>query len=184
MKEFFAAFGFRPLATLVLPGLIALTPVAVAIIWSLAPMRLFVQANQGVTIGTIIALGIFCGLVLEDIGARIEDWLFRRRFRDDKEARDKDWYDYLRLASNVEPVGLRYISTLVLRLKFELGSCSATPFAMLGVWFWPITWFWRALASGIILALGVYLFIEADASVGTLADVRREMLKGAKSLWS
>ena len=184
MKDFLAAFGFRPIATLVLPGLIALTPVAVAIIWTLAPLRAFVQANHGETIGAIIALGIFFGLVLEDIGARIEDRLFRRRFRDDKEARAKDWYDYLRLAHDVEPVGFRYIGTLVLRLKFELGCCSATPFAVLGVWFWPTTYYWRALTSGIVLAFGVYLYIEARASVGTLADVRREMLKGAKSLWS
>ena len=159
-------------------------PAAVAIIWTLAPLRAFVQANHGETIGAIIALGIFCGLVLEDIGARIEDRLFRKRFRDDKEARARDWYDYLRLAHNVEPVGFRYIGTLVLRLKFELGCCSATPFAVFGVWFWPTTYSWRAFTSGIMLALGVYLYIEARASVGTLPDVRREMLKGAKSLWS
>ena len=134
-------------------------PLAVAIPFgSPSPIAHFAQANHGETIAAIIALGIFCGLVLEDFGARIEDCLFRRRFPDDKEkeARYQDWYDYLRLAYDVEPVGFRYLSTLVLRLKFELGCCSATPFAMLGVWLWPTTYLSRALISRTILALGAY----------------------------
>jgi hypothetical protein len=43
----------------------------------------------------------------------------------------KEWFDYLRLAFEREPVGHRYLRTLVLRLKFELGMAVASvPFTL------------------------------------------------------
>jgi hypothetical protein len=43
----------------------------------------------------------------------------------------EEWYDYLRLAFAKEPIGHRYLRSLVLRMKFELAMTIASiPFAL------------------------------------------------------
>jgi hypothetical protein len=66
----------------------------------------------------------------------------------------------------------------VLRLKFELGCAVALPFCVLGIWFWPVTYTARLIAASVASAPGFYLLVEAWASVGLLANLRRELLKG------
>ena len=182
MRDIFAAFGsefFRPLATILLPGLLCLGPLLIAVTWVFEPLRAFMNENHVETALALILLCTFAGLLLEDVGARIELWLFNYQFRAaERDSRNKEWYDYLRLACKPEPVGYKYIQSLVLRLKFELGCVAAIPFSIWGIWFWPTMYLPRWIATGVAVVIGIYLFVEAKDSVRNLAILRHELLSG------
>ncbi len=75
---------------------------------------------------------IFAGLVFEDAGSHLESWLDARADAVDG-VHIKNWHDYLRTAFCADPIGRRYIRTLVLKLKFEVGIAFAMAGAGLGV---------------------------------------------------
>jgi hypothetical protein len=198
MKDFFSAFGsefFRPLATLVLPGAIAITPSIVALYWTLIPFRQFVDGNHAETIGGVVIVCVFVGLVLEDWGSRLETYVdsihaaqdrgenvhwyntWRFAFNPPSGRLENEWYSYLRLAFKSEPVGHRYMRTLVLRLKFELGCSVASLAAIISVWFWPITYAVRAGVTCLLLLASLYFCWEASTSIRTLEKLRHELLK-------
>ena len=72
MGEFFKREVFRPFATLMVPGVIALLPLATQLLYTYPDVQAFAQANAGasVVIGVIFALAL--GLIFEDVGAKIE----------------------------------------------------------------------------------------------------------------
>ncbi len=118
------------------------------------------------------------GLTTEEVGSRIEDH-FDNALKTcaGYESHRREWFDYLRLAFNKEPIGHRYLRSLVLRLKFELGMTVATiPFAF-GALCLPISWVWRFIVFAVSWGPGIYFYIEARSSNKTLSELRREMLK-------
>jgi hypothetical protein len=72
------------------------------------------------------------GLIAEDMGARLERAFDNRLCNvHGYERHLEEWYDYLCVAFEREPVGHRYLRSIVLRLKFELGMTIASiPFAL------------------------------------------------------
>src|SRR5205814_9122240 len=110
---------------------------------------------------TIIVVSIFVvGLVLEDIGARIEfiwdcwldHWAATLRSSWGKEPKKRyhtahahlcDWDKYLQLDVRDEIIGERYLLTIVMRMKFELAMLPSLVLATLGlVWLQVIDGFW------------------------------------------
>ena len=181
MKELTATFQsevFRPIVTLVIPGFYASATLSVASLQRFVKLRELIDSYPSAS-ATVFLLGVITlGLILEEIGARIELYFdeclskspsFERHF--------DEWYEYLRLAFVAEPVGHRYLRTLVLRLKFELGMTVATvPFAA-GAMFLKAPWIWRIVICAGALLLGTYLCFEAKHSDKGLSEVRRELLK-------
>ncbi len=180
MKDLLSAFGsefFRPLVTLVLPGALGIGPFVVATLWSNSNVRQLADANPIVTAVILIAVAVFFGLLFEDIGSEIEVNLDKRA--NNKEPKGKhleDWYDYLCLAVSTEPIGHRYIRTLVLRLKFELGSGVACAVAIFGTWWLPTTYVVRGATTLVLLAIASVLLFEAYKSHDSLAKVRSALL--------
>jgi hypothetical protein len=125
---------------------------------------------------------LFVGLVIEDIGARIESWLDNCGDKRTDAKHTKEWYAYLRTAFICEPIGRRYIRTLVTRLKFELGTSIAIFIAAVGV---LVLWIEGLSSSKLSLtlillsfSLAAYLGLcEAPASHRLLAKARAEMLE-------
>lgn len=178
MKEILSAFGsefFRPLVTILLPGAIAITPAFIALLLSNPDFGHLVGASHIETAAVLITAALLIGLICDDLGARVE-------VRWDKSMpahHEENWYLYLRQAYRVEPVGQRYIRTLVMHLKFELGSSVGSLLAILGVWWWPVTITSRIFVSALLAGLAGYLgFVEGKASHKVLSRVRGEMLKG------
>jgi len=141
MPNFFSAFTsevFRPLVTLFIPGAIAISTWFVGLLWHFHEMRTLAYNNHA-EVGLVLGLAVtFAGLVLEDMGARVEDWLDKRKNKLDGTHRD-NWYAYLRTAFKADPIGRRYLRTLVLRLKFELGIAFAMLSAGVGLlWLWSM----------------------------------------------
>ena len=181
MKELTSAFQsevFRPVVTLVVPGSFAVSTISIAC-WQRAPrIQQFANDFPGFSGVILLLVVLACGLTAEDLGSGIErhfDSLLRRTAGHEKHL--DEWLAYLRLAFDKEPIGQRYLRSVVLRLKFELGMAIASaPFAI-GSW-WTVNCIaWRVsllLASALVF---VYFWHEAKISHRVLGEVRHELLK-------
>jgi hypothetical protein len=82
MPNFFSAFTsevFRPLVTLLTPGAIAISTWFVSLLWCFQDLRTLVYNNHA-EVGLVLVLAMtFVGLVLEDMGARVETWMDSHR---------------------------------------------------------------------------------------------------------
>jgi hypothetical protein len=180
MKDVLSAFGsevFRPLVTLVLPGAVTITPYFIALIQRWPGFYLLAAANHTEAAFVLLFAALFLGLVIEDIGARIETEF------DELAKKNSDfeeiWFSYLTYTFEREPPGRNYVRALVIRLKFELGSGIALLLAIPGVFLvvlpYPAADWW---ISAVLVLLSGYLgFFEARATHGTLAKVRKQLVK-------
>ncbi|MGE5053545.1 MAG: hypothetical protein ACM3WP_05210 [Acidobacteriota bacterium] len=184
VKELFAAFNadfFRALATLIIPGSIALSTWAVDLALRFEQLRALVSSNHIETAFVLFLLVVFVGLVIEDIGSRIEARMDGRADRATNGQHTKDWYLYLKTAFVCEAIGRRYIRTLVTRLKFELGTSVGLLIADMGVVVLYVDGFLSLWALIVPLALTFVLagylgLVEARSSHRLLAKARTEML--------
>ena len=182
MPNFFSAFTsevFRPLVTLLIPGAIAISTWFVGLLWHFHDLRTLVFNNHA-EVGLVLVLAMtFAGLVLEDMGARVEDWLDTRK--DKREGKQRDnWYAYLRTAFKADPIGRRYVRSLVLRLKFELGIAFAMLSAGGGVlWLWSMGLTCKAVLITELLCLlfTAWGFLEGWSTHDTLAKNRANLLE-------
>jgi hypothetical protein len=182
MPNFFSAFTsevFRPLVTLLIPGAIAISTWFVGFLWRFPDLRRLVSNNPGEAVLLLVLAMTFAGLTLEDMGARVETWLDTNKNKQDGKHL-ANWYAYLRTAFVADPIGRRYIRTLVLRLKFELGTVFAMSSAGTGVlWLWYLglnctSVFVTELAC---VLFGAGLLWEAWSTHDTLAKNRANLLE-------
>lgn len=110
------------------------------------------------------------GIILEDLGARAE------RICEGQGSDDSDWYDYLALAFDPQPIGLRYIGTVVLRMKFEFGMGFGSVITAGGIFCTPISLTMKLLSISIVGALTFYFLHEGSCSVRLLKKTRSELL--------
>jgi hypothetical protein len=181
VKEITAAFQsevFHPIATLVVPGFFTLFTLSIAI-WQRHPtIQKVAEAHPGLATTVAVLVVLACGLITEDLGARLEQ-RFDMRLKEQPgyEKHYEEWFDYLRIAFEREPVGHRYLKTLVLRLKFELGMAVASFWSALGALYLQSPWCWRTLIAGVVSLVGLFFAHEAKCSNKTLSDLRRELLR-------
>ena len=182
MPNLFSAFTsdvFRPLVTLLIPGAIAISTWFVGLLWYFHDLRVLVFNNH-TEVGLVLVLAMtFARLVLEDMGARVESKFDMCRESQSGRQLD-DWYAYLRTAFNADPIGRRYLRTLVLRLKFELGISFSMISAGIGLlWLWHL-----GLSCGTVLITELLCtlfagwgFLEGWSTHDTLARNRANLLK-------
>ncbi len=183
MGEFFKREVFRPFATLMVPGVIALLPYATQLLYTYPDIQAFAQANAGasVVIGVIFALAL--GLIFEDVGAKIEVAWDNKLDKEKAGVRKADehtdvWRRYLALTFKDEPVGQNYLRTVLIRLKFELGMVAAILVSWLGFLWLHLTielWANRTFIIASLLAAGMllYLIYESYDSALTLGKTRK-----------
>jgi hypothetical protein len=114
---------------------------------------------------------------------RIESWLDNAADRRTGSNHTKEWYAYLRTAFVCEPIGRRYIRTLVTRLKFELGTSIAALIAAVGITVLWIDGYSSCRLSLILIFLtllvaGYLGFAEAPASHRLLATAPQPAGRG------
>jgi hypothetical protein len=181
MKELTAAFQsevFRPIVMLVVPGFFAVSTCAVAVCQRFPTVQRLAEQHAGLATTTAVLVVLTLGLVTEDLGARLEQY-FENLLKKEAgyEKHYEEWYEYLRIAFDREPVGHRYLRTLVLRLKFELGMVVASvPFAV-GALCLQAPCRWRIGTLCFALAALAYFWVEAKSSNKELSKLRRELLK-------
>jgi hypothetical protein len=182
VPNFFSAFTsevFRPLVTLLIPGAIGIATWFVGVLWRFPSLRLLVFQNHAETGLVLLLAMIFAGLVFEDAGAHFESRL--DTWRDNQNGDQlKNWFAYLRTCFRADPIGRRYLRTLVLRLKFELGIACAMLSAAAG-----LLWLaWLGLSCRVVivneilcLLFATWGVMEAVSTHGALAKNRANLLK-------
>jgi hypothetical protein len=184
MKEIFSAFGsevFRPLATIVIPGAMAISTWFVVLLQRFPTVRNLAEANHTETALLLALASIASGLLVEDIGSRIESRWFDKQLvkQPDFSHHDEDWDQYLRLTFSIEPVGQRYLRTILLRFKFEVGTAVALLLSCPGLFWTSLGYPWTLLWFSLCVALALVLLFEASSSHRVLSEIRHEILKGA-----
>jgi len=185
MKEILSSFGsevFRPLVTFFVPGAVSVSSWVLAVLWGCDAIRKLADANRPETLGVLTLLVLFFGLICDDLGSHLESgWFDKRTTGGISAAQHEDnWYRYLRQAFPVEPVGHRYMRTLVLHLKSELAGGVAFILALPGIWWLPITFGWRIATSIAIVVAALYLLFEARSTHEALRALRHRMWEGVQ----
>jgi hypothetical protein len=185
MKEFFSAFGseiFRPLVTIVIPGAMAISVWFVVVLQKFTQVCALAEANHTETTLLLVLASIAAGLLVEDIGSRIESRYLDKRLGKQPafSTHSEEWNQYLRVVFRTEPVGQRYLRAILLRFKFELGTSIALLSSGLGLLLTSLAP-WKALAWFVVfIAAAAYLLlVEATSSHRLLSKIRHEILKGA-----
>jgi hypothetical protein len=182
MGNVFSAFTnevFKPLVTLLIPGAIALTPHFVALLWQFPQLSSLVKDNHTETSWTLLLVMLALGLLIEDLGSQVENHFDTEAEKESKGTHMHNWYAYLRTAFVADPVGRRYVRTLVTHLKFELGIGWSMIFCSIG-----ILWL-RFLGLSLLVTLTTLIlssltcywaFWEAKQTHGLLARNRANLL--------
>jgi hypothetical protein len=184
MPNFFSAFTsevFRPIVTLIIPGAIGISTWFIALLLDFPALKELVDRNHTETSFVLLLTIIFAGLVFEDAGARWEKFLDDKADEVTNKVHTSQWFEYLRTAYASEPVGRRYLRTLVLRLKFELGTAFAMLSAGLGLVrlsFLGIGWKSFVVVEFICACFLIWGLLEASKTHKLLATTRSELLKG------
>lgn len=173
---------YRPLATVLVPGVFASTPVAI-ILLSWFPVLQNVFASPLATGVLVLGVGVLVGMVLENIGSTIEMKLWRFV---ETEERNRQWREYLQLSDVEEIVGQRYLRTVLVRLKFELSMIPALVVFGVGITLAnaiygdvsPIVMTWLLI---ILTGAVVYFVYEAYKSIKVLADVRADIIASTQA---
>lgn len=183
MGEFFKREVFRPFATLMVPGVIALLPYAIQLLYTYPGVQTFAQANAGASLVIGIIFALAAGLIIEDAGANIEvawDNKLDKKKADVRKAGEHTdvWRRYLALTFKDDPVGQSYLRTILIRLKFELGMVVAIPVSWAGfLWLHLTIEMWAdgsfLIASVLVAGVWVYLLYESYDSACTLGTTRK-----------
>ena len=186
MPNIFSAFTndvFRPLATLFIPGAIGISTWFIALIWHFPRLDDLVTRNHADAGVVLLLAAIFFGMVFEDLGARWEVQLDRWADVRTENEHTKNWWKYLQTSFKSEPIGRRYARTMVLRLKFELGTAFVMISAASGlVWLAVLglgfsATFWLEL---LCVLCTVWLLKEAKDTHKVLSKTRTALLEGIR----
>jgi hypothetical protein len=175
--------AYRPLATAFVPGAAAIAPYVLLLNHYQRSVEEFGRSSTGTYVAVIVLAALAVGLVLEDLGSRIEGLVWDALIEKETGCHSSDWWAFLYLAPETERIGHRYLRTITLRLKFELGF----GLALIALWFgvvWldsvELIWSYDAVVimSAVVLGLASYLLWEAYGSVWLLARLRHLILCG------
>jgi hypothetical protein len=181
--ERFKAETFQPLATIVIPGTVAIGPFILIAVARSSALNSFMEHHE-VSFGTLVIFAaVATGLILEDLGAGLEGlW---DKIQSDSENNKGIWFEYLRTAFVHEPVGHRYLRSIVLRMKFGLSfGISLVPMFIGLVWLNSIIpfAFWGVLGKigAVVLVAVIYVLHESYQSSVLLSELRQEILKSVR----
>jgi hypothetical protein len=163
------------LITVLIPGLVAIFPYLL-LIYNLYPdFYGSITSNYTYVITLVTILSLIFGLIIENIGSRIEVEVFDKVNKCDS----KIWEKFLKLSYEKEPVGHRYLRNILMRMKFELGLFIALIFMAIGLivfnYKFPI---FESQCSALIflfiipIALAVFLYKEGLSSSKVLNNTR------------
>jgi hypothetical protein len=178
MNELFAAFAaeiFRPIITLLIPGIWAITPGLITIFLRFHEAWQFVLAYRTPSALVFLTIATAVGMILENFSGELENFYFDKH---GQKALD-EWYQYLRLPRDPDLIAFSYISSYVLRMKFEGGMAAGSLFALIGTVLLPVPPFQKTLYVVLELALLIYLGHQVKQSTQELVNVRRRITQNS-----
>lgn len=173
---------FRPLVTLFLPGAVAVGPYILLIRLRFQDACNAFWKEHPVAFMWVVLISVLAaGLVLEDLGARIEGSIWDKLLKREFPTWETEWHEYLSLQANDEIVGQRYLNSILIRMKFELSMSLALLIHAFGLAYVSLTSpFLDRLDLSVVLVfllgLASYLLWESWASARLLVEVRRDVI--------
>lgn len=122
----------RVLIQLIIPGFISIFPWIILFLNHHDNERFLAYANLSIFITLIAIISLIAGIVLENIGSRIEVHCYDKwNLKEDPEYHNI-WYKFLTLNyDGKNPVGHSYLRNILLRMKFELSfACAMLPMSV------------------------------------------------------
>jgi hypothetical protein len=182
MKELFSAFGagvFRPLMTLFAPGVLSILPWLIGLMERFPSLYEIINNNRTESALSLSLLALMIGLLLEDFGGHFEAHVLdKNRNAQTKHEHSREWNQYLRVAFRSEPVGVRYMRNILLRMKFELGMAGACLIAAFGLFATTLDFTTSAVLCVTALGLAAILLLLAQNSHCVLSETRSLLLQG------
>lgn len=178
--DFLSAFKsevFRPIATLFVPGSTTVAPYVLILLNYNPTINIFWEDHPIIFVTLIIMSALSVGMILENIGSHLESAVWDELIETTTHTHLSEWNKYLQLKFDIEPVGQRYLRTILLRMKFESSFGLSLFLCWLGLLWLNIKWqYWQpfpfSVASVFILFLSAFLIWESYGSAWTLADIR------------
>ncbi|MFN0108456.1 MAG: hypothetical protein ACKVZH_06340 [Blastocatellia bacterium] len=173
----------QPLATLVVPGCVAVGPYILVAKHHIPKIVEFWEKYPSAFTVIVLVIVIALGMLLEDIGTYIESRFWDKRLSKRDPDHDDSWDKYLKLKTKDEYVGQRYLRTILVRMKFELAMVPSTILCCLGLsWVNKIyhVWHWFGgylFITVVLLAIAGYLFYESRNSAEVLAKTRKKLIQ-------
>lgn len=176
---------FRPIVTIVVPGFVALSPYLFVADYYNPQILQFWESSPSAFIGILLMLVLAAGLILEDIGSRIEGTIWDSVMSRKHKEYMTTWDTYLKLCTKDDIIGQRYLRTILMRLKFELSMGPALLISLGGLIWCNAKWcIWERNSclwmSFVITVTGLYLLWESYDSVNLLARVRQLVIEAVK----
>ena len=183
MRELFSAFNsevFRPLMTLFAPGAIALTPWVIGLMQRFPWFYSLINDNRTEATLMLTLIALISGMLLEDFGSHLESRIFDKALNAETNGRHMtDWDRYLRIVYETEPIGAKYIRSILLRMKFELGMSTALLIAAAGVFATTLApWPDATVICSSAFGMAALLFEEGRRSHAALSKTRCLLLEG------
>ena len=179
--SFFRNEVFRPLVIICVPGLYATAPFLVLFVCGFPAAAAFLTAHESVSVALAILTVIAGGMIVEDIGSRIECFIDNRNLKRDNRYMES-WYAYLLKTYDNNQPWHHYMNTIVLRFKFELSMSSAAVLSIIGQILLNscvsyIQWKYFVIIAVVQLAIAAYLLFEAKSSSELLHTMRKKITK-------
>ena len=112
----------RVLIQLVTPGLLTSFPFML-LFFDARPdvAHFFLQDSRGLLVTSVVLVGLVMGIILENIGSRIEVNIYDNLLSLRKKDYFETWEKFLMIQyKGQEPIGHRYLRNILFRMKFEL----------------------------------------------------------------
>src|SRR6516164_3872904 len=120
------------IATVIAPGALLTTPYIAAAMRHADKTKEFLDKHEAIAVSVAILVWVIGGFLVESIGSYVEYYCIDAR-RSDRDKMLATWWQFLRIAWPVEPIGQRYLRRMLVSFKFELNMCVATGLCTLGV---------------------------------------------------
>src|SRR6478609_6920774 len=114
----------RVLIQLVTPGLLTSFPF-ILLFFNARPdvAEFFLQDSKGLLVTAIMLVALVMGIILENIGSRIEVNIYDNLLSRKRKEYFETWEKFLMIQYHgQEPIGHRYLRNILFRMKFELSA--------------------------------------------------------------
>jgi hypothetical protein len=177
----------RVLIQLITPGLIAALPFILLFFDARPDIRdFFLEDSKGLLVTSIVLVALVMGIILENIGSRIEVNIYDNRLADRKKDYYETWEKFLLIQyRGQEPIGHRYLRNILFRMKFELSTGAGLLIMTFGLALYNVnhvifqsTWINVAIVYVLPVMTSIYLLVfEGWRSAEVLAECRKALVE-------
>jgi hypothetical protein len=177
----------RVLIQLVTPGLLTSFPFML-LFFNARPdvANFFLQDSKGLLVTAVALVGLVMGIILENIGSRIEVNIYDNFLSLRKKDYFETWEKFLMIQyKGQEPIGHRYLRNILFRMKFELSAGVGLIIMTVGLGIYNVDHvIFKSMVMNLLvvyllpIATSLYLLVfEGLRSAEVLAECRKALVE-------